>query len=163
MANIKKYKAEYIASELRKYFEEASLLASNTRAIDEQTINIMITSFKGSLEPAKNNQKTYIRKTGKDQFIIYYADRSDYLSILHEFGHAFLDLAGMEIEAEAGSDGLDESDDAAWLFARTLAMPREEFETAVIEHKCNVQAIADTYNLDWSTILLRGMELNIWE
>ena len=58
---------------------------------------------------------------------------------------------------------VDQSHENASLFARTLAMPREQFESVVIDKRYNVQDIADAYGVYYFPVQIRGIELEIWE
>ncbi len=162
----KEYWAERIAVDLRNYLDEKQILSANDYQISEEALEKIVTHFKGSLvelTDTDDTRKSYIKKTGQDTFEIHYRDRSDYMTAFHELGHAFLDLDEMNDGEEIACDGLRLSDRAAWLFARTLAMPRDGFETLAVEKNYNIRDIADVYRLNYYPVLLRGKDLNIWK
>ena len=67
------------------------------------------------------------------------------MSILHELGHAFLELNEMETGATVTYGGDSKYETAAWLFARTLAMPREKFIEVLTENGYNIHKTALAY------------------
>lgn len=59
-----------------------------------------------------------------------------------------------------------EKDLRAALFARAFVMPRDKFEHVVIlcskNGKCDINEVANVFNVDYFSVLTRGEELNIW-
>lgn len=105
-------------------------------------------------------------KTDERKFTIFYRPNAPILDILHELGHAFFDLHDMKIGNELPCDGVETLDLRASLFARAYIMSRDEFENIVIRCSrdgiCDVQRVAEIYNVDYFSVLIRGEELNIW-
>ncbi|MCL2375509.1 MAG: hypothetical protein FWC82_03185 [Firmicutes bacterium] len=187
MTNEKRFEAVLIATRLRQMLtkDPAHLSQDSYREDldtlqDEDNLRIMIESVGGKLiqdepeydengniiKPARN----YVVRT-ENGFIIYFkqedGEHFPYLSILHELGHAFMHMRDKEAGYTMYCDGKDSTHDEAWVFARTLAMPRKFFEEIAIENfkddKYHLKGIIETYKEDYFQIQTRGLELNIWK
>ncbi len=179
--------AERISAHLRNHYEKSGKLTSLEKILESNCasneffdLSIPYDELEEVLklsggEVLKNTDeyKDCLVKTGEDKFKIYtefIMDRDlnkerprSYFDVLHEFGHACLELKSMEINDTCHCTGYTKSDAAAWYFARTFAMPRERFEEAIFRNGFNAIAVAKAFKLDYMPVMLRGKELNIWK
>ena len=103
----------------------------------------------------------------KFNFTIEYTD-FEVLDLLHELGHAFLELDNMDPEEVRGCDdingGINELN--ASKFARAFIMPRALFEEVVLKHStdgmCKIQEVADEFKIDYWQVVSQGRQLQIW-
>jgi len=63
-------------------------------------------------------------------------------------------------------EGVSEEDTRAEIFATCFAMSRNSFGKAIIKNTkngiCDINKVAKLYDVDYTIILARGEELNIW-
>lgn len=166
MNSRQKFLIEKIAQRARQLMVERKLIEANDCFISNDKMAKIISSFGGTLKKSNEDKKTEIEKTKDNKFIVYYDEKSTPLDLLHELGHAFFDLPSMNEGETYPCDGDQENDVIASLFARSFYMPRDPFEMATIkcsiDGKCDIQKVADIYDVGCFDILTRGEELNIW-
>ena len=163
MTNREKYIIENVALNARQSAIEKDIISQETTSLSVEDVRRIVVSFGGELQKDKS---TRLVKTDSRKFTIYYHPNASMIDILHELGHAFFDLPNMEIGHELSCEGVGISDLRASLFARAYIMPRDDFENVVIhcakDGKCDVQKVAEIYDVDYFNVLTRGEELNIW-
>lgn len=167
MNNKRKYYIEKIALDARNRLIEKKIIESDEKALSQDKLIQIVAFFGGELNFLKDVKETCIEKTDKNKYVIHYHRSCNYLQVIHELGHAFLNLEQMEIGKKYFFDGPGEEDTEASLFARAFIMPRVNFEQVIIDHmnngKYSIQNVADEYDIDYLEVLARGEELNIGE
>lgn len=165
MNNERKYYIEKIALDARNRLIEKKIIDKDEKALTEEKLRKIVSFFGGELNVLDKKQDTYIEKTNNNKYVIHYYRSYNYLQVIHELGHAFLNLDQMVIGKKYFFDGLGEEDTEASLFARAFIMPRYNFEKVIISHlsdgKYSIQNVADEYDIDYLEVLARGEELNI--
>lgn len=170
-----------LAEEARQECNNQNIIANNQLRLDQSVAEQIISFFGGRLQkftegdltakfPDKNISNSFIQVTNKSksEFIIGYINFSA-LDILHELGHAFLELDTMENEdvrwigdEEGGIKEIEASQ-----FARAFLMPTELFQEVVIDNSvkgyCNIDAVANVFCVDESQVICRGRESYLWE
>ncbi len=165
MNNRRKYYIEKIALDARNRLIDKKIIKKDDKALNEEQLKQIVSFFGGELNILDEEHETCIEKTEKNKYIIHYYRMYNYLQVIHELGHAFLNLDQMEVGRKYYFDGPGEEDTEASLFARAFIMPRMNFEQVIIEHisngKYSLQNVADEYEIDYLEVLARGEELNI--
>lgn len=165
MNNKRKYYIEKIALDARNRLVEENIINKDEKSLNEEQLEQIISFFGGELNVLNKERDTYIKKTDENKYVIYYYRAYNYLQVIHELGHAFLNFDQMEIDKPYFFNGFGEEDTEASLFARAFIMPRENFEQVIINHlndgKYSIQNVANEYNIDYLEVLARGEELNI--
>lgn len=111
---------------------------------------------------------SFLKKTAKNSFLIGYKEFI-VLDILHELGHAILELNDMLVgETRLKGNyygGINELN--ATKFARAFIMPLNIFQKVVIQNTkngvCNIQEVANVFGVDYSQVISRGRESNLWD
>ncbi len=156
---------ECVAEDVRTELERKSILSPDDNCLPIEKLKTVVEFFKGKLEKDTNSEHAYIKKN-KNGFTIYYNEKSTYFHILHELGHAIFDLNDIDIGGEMRCEGSTEADVRAEIFATCFAMSRNSFSKAVIRNTkngiCDINKVAELYDVDYSIILARGEELDIW-
>ncbi len=164
MNNNRKFYIEKIALDARNRLIEEKIIDPDQKALRENQLEQIVAFYGGTLV-FDNPQKTFMEKTDDNSYVIHYGKAFNYLHIIHELGHAFLNLDQMKIGGICYFDGSEETDSEASLFARAFLMPRSTFEQVVIDHlndgKFSIQNVAKEYGIDYLEVLARGEELNI--
>lgn len=164
MNSQRRYYIEKIALDARKRLVAKGIIAEDQKILKPEHLEAIITFYGGELK-LHDVSETFIEKTSNDSFTIYYSTLSNYLHVIHELGHAFLNLDDMEVGDKCYFDGFGANDTEASLFARAFVMPRSNFEQVVIDHlndgKFSIQNVAEEYQIDYLEVLARGEELNI--
>jgi hypothetical protein len=167
MKREEKIRVENIAETALEHCIKEKLLSEDDRPLEWKTVGKIIKFFGGKLDTGtetkiawKTEDSTFVISCKKEPF--------DYLSALHELGHVFFDLDALKTGVELSCEGVDENDDKAWLFARTMGMPRKPFEKEILKNlkadgTCDIEKVAEEYKVDYFQVLIRGEELNIWE
>lgn len=165
-----KFYIESVAEAVRERIVEKGIIEETACSLSIDQVRKIVEFFDGELieiSSSDSEPSPYIEKTGEGTYSIFYKPEDNFLGILHELGHAFLDLDNMEIGKRQYYVGIEKSDFGAAFFARVLAMPRKLFEEVVIRYwrngKCNIQEVAKVYQIEYMEVLARGKELNIWE
>jgi len=171
----RKYHSVLYAESLREQFSDIpfDLFYSENNELVEAVLQSIIerfdacefiplneTNIPDSIPPGK----TCIVKTSDDGCVIYYKMPVEYLEVLKYLAVAYLDLEKMDIGEVKWDCELHDFDGAYGLFARTLAMPRDEFMSQIAKYGFNQKKLVKHYNIgDKRQIYQRGIELNIWE
>lgn len=165
MNNNKKFYIERIADDARNAAVAQHIHSKYDTNLTYSQLNGIITLFGGEYEP--NAPNTQIEKTGANKFKISYTRDANYIDVLHELGHAFLNLDDMNIGDVLYCNGSSARDDDAGLFARSYAMPRDNFEKVVAkcvkDGVCMAQDVAKEFKAEYFDVISRGIDLNIWE
>jgi len=166
LSNQRDYYIEKIALDARNRLIEEGIIGEDEKALSEEQLKQIVSFFGGELIVHSEKEKgTFIQKTAADKYVIYYYRQYNYIQVIHELGHAFLNFDEMEIGRSYSFDGLGKEDSEASLFARAFIMPRIKFEQVVIDYiidgKFSVLDIAKEYRIDYLEVLARGEELNI--
>ena len=172
--NYKRYLAELYANEARGCFASNdldlfSMDSDNDKKKSETNkedvickLAKIVQKFRGKLERDEEGSGTRIKKTAREGFTIYYKEPIDYLDVLYELGHAFLDLNKMRVGDVKYCGGADDFDGTVGLFARSFAMPRKDFERIAIEFNKDVDRIARYFDIDYFQAYQRGIDIDIW-
>ena len=170
-----------LAEEARQECNNRNIIASGQFCLDYPVIKRIISFFGGKLKnftesdlkekfPNKNISNSFIQLTNKSnsEFLIGYVNFS-VLDILHELGHAFLELDTMkdgEVKWIGDEEGGIKEIEASQ-FARAFLMPTELFQEVVIDNSekgyCNINAVANVFCVDESQVICRGRESCLWE
>lgn len=123
-------------------------------------------------ENQHHRENTLLRKAEKHEadkvkFTIEYS-QFRLLELLHELGHAFLELDNMDPGEVRGCDdvngGINEQN--ATKFARAFLMPRDEFEKVVLKNSkgsvCDIDKVAEEFGIDYWQVVSQGRQLQIW-
>lgn len=166
MTGQRKFYIEKLALDARERLIEKEIIEKNQKALSNYDLTKIVSFYGGELQFVSEPKETYIKKVDDKAYIIYYYSQSNnYMQVIHELGHAFLNLDDMEIGQEYFSNGFVDEDTEAALFARAFVMPRYTFEPTVIEHlndgKFCIQNVAEEYEIDYLEVLARGEELHI--
>lgn len=158
-----------LAMEARKSCEKENLFPQGAHIISEDQAAKVIKYFGGKIEKNQSQLSSngYIEKDG-DSFIIKYKSFKA-IDIFHELGHAFLHLEDIPPDKDGlpleGQHGVNEG--FASVFARAFLMPEDIFCEDVMNLSknsfCDIQALADLYEVEYSDVIMRGRELNLWE
>lgn len=90
------------------------------------------------------------------------------MSVIHELGHAFLELKNAELKCLNWNDGsISKSENMTNAFARAFVMPRERFLKKVSENskrgRCDILSVAKSFGVDYTHAYIRGKELHLWD
>ena len=154
MTGQRKFYIEKLALDARERLIEKEIIEKNQKALSNYDLTKIVSFYGGELQFVSEPKETYIKKVDDKAYIIYYYSQSNnYMQVIHELGHAFLNLDDMEIGQEYFSNGFVDEDTEAALFARAFVMPRYTFEPTVIEHlndgKFCIQNVAEEYEIDY--------------
>lgn len=169
-----------LAEAARCMCNEKEITKSDQRLLDENALKKIVEFYKGTLvqysearfaEEFPNRKfNSFLRKATTDNslFVIGYVEYSA-IDILHELGHAFLELSSMvdnEIRWIGDSEsGLKELE--AYKFARAFLMPTQLFQETVIScsnrGECDIEAVAKEFAVDAAEVVCRGRESYLWE
>ena len=111
---------------------------------------------------------SYFVKTSDDyRFEIGYL-RFKLMSVVHELGHAFLELKNAKLKCLNWDNGSQStSENMANAFARAFVMPRDRFLKKVSEYsergRCDILNVADSFGVDYIDAYVRGKELHLWD
>lgn len=156
---------EKIALDARKRLIEKKIIDENQKALNKEDLVKIISFFGGHLEFVSEPEDTAIQKIDEKSYVIYYYEEHNYLQVIHELGHAFLNFDDMLVGQKYFFNGFGEEDNEAARFARALIMPRYSFEKTVINHLNDgefcIQNVAAEYNINYLEALARGEELHI--
>ena len=115
---------------------------------------------------ANNQDNDYMRKDNDESFTIFCRNIHDHIPVLHELGHAFLDLDSIQVGERMGAEGTSEAEIRADMFARSFAMPRRLFELNVIENTsgglCDIRSMARDYKTNYLNVIARGEDIYLW-
>ena len=165
MTEQRKIYIEKIALDARERLIEKSIIKRDQKFFSNDDLSNIVSFYGGKLEFIKNPDATCIKKIDENSYVIYYSSSNNYMQVIHELGHAFLNLEDMEIAQIYNCNGFVNEDNEAAFFARAFVMPRYTFESTVIEHLNDgefcIQNIADEYKIDYLEVLARGEELQI--
>jgi len=151
---------ESIAKKLRKRLIKEGILSDDNLKIDKNTVEQIIEICGGELKRVNNKGEIKFTKTDTDRFEICYTDIENFMSILHELGHAFLE-EDLEVGESVAYGGPSKYETSAWLFARNLVMPLDIFEKVAEENNYEVEKIANVFGTTYHPIMIRANELNI--
>jgi hypothetical protein len=160
---------ENIAEMALNSWKEVRKVEEDKRPLSRDNVKDIVEVFGGTLCNGEETKIIWNKYTSRFEISCPSQDTSfDYLSVLHELGHAFFDINALKEGEVFSCEGVDVNDDKAWLFARTIGMPRKQFEQVLLDNLMengtyNVEAVAKEYDVDYFQVLLRGEELNIWE
>ncbi len=157
---------EKIALDARERLVEKKIIKREQKFLSNDDLSNIVSFYGGKLEFIANPDDTCIKKIDENSYIIYYySESNNYMQVIHELGHAFLNLEDMKIAQKYNCNGFVNEDSEAAFFARAFVMPRYTFEPTVIEHLNDgefcIQNIADEYQIDYLEVLARGEELQI--
>lgn len=167
---------ERIAAAARRKVVEQNIISENTRLYTQEMLESIIDFFGGKVFFDERNKPSetpniYIRKTSGNGFEIhsYSLKKPDelFMEIIHELGHAFIDLPSEKIGKKYSCDGRGASDVQAERFARAFVMPPTDFiesaKQCLVAGKFDIEKIAKIYRVNYVDALIRGKELNYWE
>lgn len=164
MTNKEKDIIENVASKARFLSVQGGIILKDTTSLSIDVLCQIVEYFGGNLD--YDSTTVYLEKTDNKRFTIHCSEDSSSLDILHELGHAFFDLASIENSEKMFCDGVEKKDLRASFFARSYIMPQDKFEEVVIrcsvKGNCDIQKVAEIYDVDYFSVLMRGEELNIW-
>lgn len=171
---------QYMAEEARGKCVEAEIIDQNTCELNETHIRNIVEFFNGKLEEISSEELKKDSSSGANSILIKNKEddpirftikyiKFSAIDILHELGHAFLELKDMKAGETRDCDdingGLNELN--ATKFARAFIMPRVLFEKKVVENsiagKCNIQAVADIFNVEYLQVVTQGRQLQFWK
>ena len=109
----------------------------------------------------------FVRTSDDYKFEIGYL-KFKLMSVIHELGHAFLELKYAKIKCLNWDDGsMSKSENMANAFARAFVMPRERFLKKVSENsergRCDILSVAKSFGVDYTYAYIRGKELHLWD
>lgn len=111
----------------------------------------------------------FVKKSDDDEysFEIGYL-RFSLMSVIHELGHAFLELENAVSNRLNWNNGsLTMSENMANVFARAFVMPRDRFLKKVSENsergRCDILKVAKSFGVDYTSAYIRGKELHLWD
>lgn len=180
MSNAMNVYIQYMAEEARNACVQAKIMEDDTCVLTRAQLEKIVDFFSGKLEEvhleelkgfSSNGENSILIKSNEGErkkFAIKFVEFS-VIDILHELGHAFLELSNMKPGDVRGCDdingGLNELN--ATKFARAFIMPRALFEKKVVEHsvagKCNLQAVANAFGVEYLQVVTQGRQLQFWE
>lgn len=180
MSNAMNVYIQYMAEEARKACVKAKIIEDDTCVLNITHVEHIVKFFDGKLEKVDaeelrrfsgNGENSILIKSKEEdiaKFAIKYVEFSA-IDILHELGHAFLELSDMKPGDIRGCDdingGLNELN--ATKFARAFIMPRALFEKKVVENsiegKCNLQAVASAFKVEYLQVVTQGRQLQFWK
>lgn len=170
-----------LAEEARQTCNNCNITSRNQPCLDLSAVEKIIAFFGGDLKKYTksdlekmfpnykiNNSFIQIVDKSKCEFLIGYIDFSA-LDILHELGHAFLEMDSMTDgdvrwigDKESGIKEIEASQ-----FARAFLMPTELFQEVVIDKSekgfCHIDKVAEVFCVDESQVICRGRESCLWE
>ena len=90
------------------------------------------------------------------------------MNILHELGHAFLDIKTARLGNLVWDDGSQfTSENMVNAFARAFAMPRDRFLKKVAEFttrdQCDITKVAESFGVEYIHAYVRGKDLHLWD
>lgn len=157
----------------------------NTESKDDYKLNLdylkkAISYFNGELKHYNSNEEMskecgfemasncFLKKREGKPFLIGYIEFIA-IDILHELGHAALELQDMydgEVRLlEDYNGGMNEIN--ASKFARAFIMPSHIFQKVVIQNTkdglCDIQLVANVFGVEYSQVVSRGRESNLWD
>lgn len=109
----------------------------------------------------------FVRTSDDYKFEIGYL-KFKLMSVIHELGHAFLELKYAKIKCLNWDNGsMSKSENMANAFARAFVMPRERFLKKVSENsergRCDILSVAESFGVDYTYAYIRGKELHLWD
>ena len=174
MTNREKYYVEKVAQDARESAEHDQTVQFDF-PLTLEMVKRIIEHFGGTLvlKPRSDDVDSnfYIKKNVEEKLEIYYnpeiPDSVLIMKLLHELGHAFFDFDEMSVGQVMGCDGVEPNDQKADLFARAFVMPREQFESDLVNQstedgKFDMIQLAKHYGVGFMDTLTRGEDLNLW-
>lgn len=166
---------EEIMSKIIRYLKGTTKTFSLDNAIpnDEEKVTSARNLMQKHLSASPFKQKaikgdSYFVKTSDDNtFEIGYI-RFNLMSILHELGHAFLDMHRVQVGEVLWNNNLQlQSETTVNAFSRAFAMPRERFLKKVAQYStrdsCDISSVANSFGVEYIYAYIRGKELHLWD
>lgn len=90
------------------------------------------------------------------------------MNVIHEFGHACLDIQKAQPKELIWDDGSQwSSETMVNAFARAFVMPRERFLNKVSQYttrgQCDISKVANSFGVEYMHAYVRGKDLHLWE